>query len=137
MPEKFQNKYRIESNRWQNWDYGWNGAYFITIVTHNRINYFGEIKNGEMIKSKLGLILNNEWLKTPNIRPDMNIVLDEYCVMPNHFHAIIIIGENQYNRDAMHRAPQPRPQPRPPKNPATPIIPGKINLGHNVKIYHQ
>ena len=78
MPEKFQNKYRIESTRLQSWDYGWNGAYFITMVTHDRKNYFEEIENDKMIKSELGSILNDEGLKTLHIRPDMNIILDEY-----------------------------------------------------------
>jgi len=39
----------------------------------------------------------------------MNLQMDEFVIMPNHFHAIIIIGENIYNtsidtqrRDAMH-----------------------------------
>jgi REP element-mobilizing transposase RayT len=41
----------------------------------------------------------------------MNLELDEFVVMPNHFHGIIVIGNNQYNssqpewaqcRDAMH-----------------------------------
>ncbi len=31
MAEKFRNKYRIPSARLKNWDYGTNGAYFITI----------------------------------------------------------------------------------------------------------
>ncbi|MEZ4890791.1 MAG: hypothetical protein R2779_09675 [Crocinitomicaceae bacterium] len=33
--DKFKNKYRIPSARLQNWDYGSNGAYFITICTQN------------------------------------------------------------------------------------------------------
>ena len=49
-----------------------------------------------------------EWLKTAQVRPDMNLDLGPFVVMPNHFHAIITIGENAYNtaipgRDAMHR----------------------------------
>ncbi|HVW14376.1 MAG TPA: hypothetical protein VHB54_11150 [Mucilaginibacter sp.] len=38
-----------------------------------------------------------EWLKTPELRPDMNLELGEYIVMPNHFHGIISIGNNPYN----------------------------------------
>ena len=49
MPEKYKNKYRIPSARLQNWDYGWNGAYFITICTHNREHYFGKIINNKII----------------------------------------------------------------------------------------
>ena len=32
------------------------------------------------------------------LRPDMNIRLDEFVVMPNHFHGIILIGRNE-NKD--------------------------------------
>ncbi len=102
---KFKNKYRIASTRLQNWDYGWAGAYFITVCTKNRKNYFGDIKNGIMQLSNIGVIVRNEWEKTFAIRPDMNLQMGEFVVMPNHFHAIVIIGENQYNtirRDAMH-----------------------------------
>lgn len=50
-----------------------------------------------MILNEIGIIAQDEWLKTPTIRPDMNLQLDEFVVMPNHFHAILFIGENQYN----------------------------------------
>jgi len=60
--------------------------------------------NGEMQLSKIGAIAQSEWLKTAELRNDMNIILDEFIVMPNHFHCMIYIGNNQYNtcRDAMH-----------------------------------
>jgi REP element-mobilizing transposase RayT len=51
-----------------------------------------------MVLSEMGRAAELEWIKTPGIRPDMNIMLDAYCVMPDHFHGIIIIGENEYNR---------------------------------------
>ncbi|WP_303917522.1 transposase [Draconibacterium sediminis] len=49
--------------------------------------------------SAIGKIAQTEWLKTFDLRPDMNLTMGEYIIMPNHFHAIIIIGENQYNTD--------------------------------------
>jgi len=113
MNKKFQNKYRIPSARHPYWDYSKNAAYFVTICTKNRNFYFGEIVNSRasgnrkiMELSKIGNIVGQEWLKTPEIRPDMNLELGPYVVMPNHFHGTIIIGPNQYNdprRDAMHR----------------------------------
>jgi putative transposase len=95
--DKFLNKYRIESTRLKNWDYANNSAYFVTICTKNRINYFGEIQNDKMILSEIGKIVEAEWIKTPEIRPDMNLKLDSFIVMPDHFHGIIIIGENEFN----------------------------------------
>lgn len=122
MPEKFKNKYRIPSARLQSWDYGSNAAYFITICTGKREHFFGNIKldKGGIQRihtlSPIGKIVEDEWLKTPQIRPDMNLQLGEFIVMPNHFHGIIFIGKNEYNSksqlklgnypgstDAMHR----------------------------------
>ena len=105
----FKNKYRIESARLQNWDYAWNARYFVTIVTEKRNHFFGKIVNNKMILSDIGKIAYNEWLKTPEIRADMNIILHLFCIMPNHFHGIIEIGASKYNhrddnqrRDAKH-----------------------------------
>ena len=99
MPDKFRNKYRISSTRLQNWDYGRNGAYFVTICTQGREHYFGDVVDGKMQLSAIGEIAETEWLKTFDLRPDMNLTMGEYIIMPNHFHAIIIIGKNQYNID--------------------------------------
>lgn len=95
--EKFKQKYRIKSARHPDWDYANFGAYFVTICTHNRKCYFGEIIDGLMILSEIGKIVETEWLKTFEMRPDMNLQMGEYVIMPNHFHAIIIIGQNEYN----------------------------------------
>ena len=105
MPEKFQNRYKTTSFRLQNWDYGSNAAYFVTICCAQREHFFGKIENKQMILSNIGQIARDEWIKTPEIRPDMNITLDEFVIMPNHFHAIITIGKNKYNSrrtDTMH-----------------------------------
>ena len=93
----FKNKYRVETTRLKNWDYGNEAAYFITICTKHREHFFGEIRNEEMTLNDIGNIVRNEWQQTPRIRPDMNLTLDEFTVMPNHFHAIIFIGQNQFN----------------------------------------
>ena len=115
MADKFQNKYRIASARLPHWDYGRQAAYFITICTQKRQHWFGAIRNGKMHLSGIGKIAEQEWVKTPDIRPDLNLELDEFVIMPNHFHAIVIIGENRYNgndgRDATHRVSTPTPIP--------------------------
>ena len=99
MSEKFQNKYRTSSFRLQPWNYNSEGLYFITICTKSRQHYFGKIENAEMQLSELGKIAETEWSKTPEIRPDMNLQLFDFVVMPNHFHAIISIGKNEYNAE--------------------------------------
>jgi len=97
MSDLYKNKYRISSTRLQNWDYGWATAYFVTICTQNRECYFGDIVDGIPVLSEIGKIAQNEWIKTFEMRPDMNLTMGEYVVMPNHFHAIIGIGNNEYN----------------------------------------
>ena len=77
------------SIRLNEFDYSQNGYYYITICTENFIKYFGEIINRKMQLSKIGQIVFDEWIKTPQIRK--NVQLDEWVVMPNHFHAIVII----------------------------------------------
>jgi putative transposase len=62
----------------------------------------GKLRIGEMQLSEIGKIVENEWIKTPEIRPDMNLKQGEFVVMPNHFHAILIIGQNEYNIQPYH-----------------------------------
>lgn len=97
---KYQNKYRIPSTRLQNWDYGAIGSYFVTICTQNRKHFFGEIVQNEMILNSIGKKVEEEWLKTIELRPDMNLELGNFVVMPNHFHGIMIIGKNEFNSDS-------------------------------------
>jgi len=62
-----------------------------------------------MVLNDVGKVVESEWIKAPQILPDMNLKLGEFVVMPNQFHAILFIGKNQYNsdilsgKDAMHR----------------------------------
>lgn len=93
MSDKFQGKYRIDSARLQNWDYGSNGAYFITICTQNREHYFGEIENAKMQVSPAGAIAHVLWHQIKSHAK--NISLGEFIVMPNHVHGILILEENE------------------------------------------
>ena len=141
MEKLFNNKYRIPSARLQNWNYANEAMYFVTICTKNRENYFGEIvydtletqciaslpqhiaslpqhiaslpQQPILQPTEIGKIAHFEWYKSIELRPDMNLELGEFVVMPNHIHGIIIIGANEFNtprnerldarRDAMHR----------------------------------
>ncbi len=92
---KFKNKYRIESARLHSWDYTAPGWYFVTVCTKNKENFFGDVIDGEMNLSKAGRIVSEEWLKTAIIRS--NIMLDEWVIMPNHLHGILVITERMTN----------------------------------------
>jgi putative transposase len=93
--EKFQNKYRIPSARLRHWDYRWAGAYFITICTQNRAHCFGEIADGKIQLSHVGVIANVLWYEIKNRAK--NIELGEFVVMPNHIHGILIINDKTDN----------------------------------------
>lgn len=91
MPDKFKNKYRIPSARLASWDYSHNGAYFITICTANREHYFGKIINGQPQLSEQGKIAHQYWSQIPDHFEF--VLLDEFLVMPNHIHGIIVIDK--------------------------------------------
>lgn len=116
MADKFQNKYRIPSARLQNWDYGTNAAYFVTICTANREHFFGNILvkqdsnkkelMAEMILSETGIIAEKYWYEIPQHFPFVK--LDAFITMPNHIHGIIIIDKKKDEklinaRDAINR----------------------------------
>ena len=99
---KYRNIYRISSTRLQNWDYGWNAIYFVTICTKDRNHYFGEIADGKMRLSPVGAIADVLWYELKNHFDDIDT--DAFVVMPNHIHGIIAInnmnnGDNNKNGD--------------------------------------
>ncbi|MBF0240454.1 MAG: hypothetical protein HQM12_22350 [SAR324 cluster bacterium] len=89
------------SIRLKGYDYSWPGAYFITTCVQNREPLFGEIETGRMITNANGDIVSRIWFDLVNHYG--NIVLDEFVVMPNHFHGIIMITGHDGN-DAMMEA---------------------------------
>ncbi len=91
MSELYKNKYKTDSNRLQGYDYASEGAYFITVCTAKHLIEFGIIENGKMILNKYGKIVSEELQKTEKMRP--HVKLGEFCIMPNHFHAILFFYE--------------------------------------------
>jgi len=90
------------SVRLKEYDYSQPGAYFITVCTQKGECVFGDVVGGEIVLNQLGEIVKTEWLKTFDLR--RNLILDEYIVMPNHFHGIIIVINND-SRGTLQRAP--------------------------------
>jgi REP element-mobilizing transposase RayT len=74
------------------------GYYFITLYLHNRIKLFGDVINRKMVLNKCGNIVYHEWLQTGIT--SSNIRLDEFIIMPDHFHGIINIPETPQNNTA-------------------------------------
>jgi len=89
IAKKYKNKYRDESLRLKFWDYGRNGDYFLTICTKDRKHFFGEIKNGIMEMTSAGKIAEEIWHLIPQQFPFAK--LENFVVMPNHIHGILVI----------------------------------------------
>lgn len=127
MATKYLNKYRNETTRIKNFDYGSNASYFITINTLNQKNFFGEIvrtddcpssNKNENINMGLPVIENaGNNIRTDN-RPSLQMTemgkiaeqywiqipehypwveLDVFVIMPNHIHGIICINKPEIN----------------------------------------
>ena len=79
---------RRSSLRLSSHDYSSAGFYFVTIITRGRENFLGEIINHKMILSDIGKIIYEQWLNLPEHFSD--IELDEFIIMPNHIHGIIV-----------------------------------------------
>lgn len=82
---------RRKNIRLSGYDYACEGGYFITIVTKDREAMFGSVVNGEMVLNEFGRIVEVTWLDLVN--HNVNIGLDDFVVMPNHIHGIVVIFE--------------------------------------------
>lgn len=76
--------------RLKDFDYSFQNFYFITICTLNKQRMFGTVKGENVIINKKGKIVKECWREITE--HFTNVELDEFIVMPNHFHAIVIIS---------------------------------------------
>ena len=113
--------------RLDNYDYSRNGAYFVTICTHNKMCIFWADNDkykpiadnkptivgaasrrpqndGKIHLSEYGKIVKNELKKIPLIYPDI-VYIPKFVVMPNHVHVIIVINNNDVNNGRRNAAP--------------------------------
>ncbi len=88
--ENVKSQHNRRTIRLIEYDYSTPWWYYVTICTHERKNLFGKIIGGKIILNECGKIVEEEWLRTKEIRN--NIDLDYYIIMPNHFHGNIIIN---------------------------------------------
>lgn len=72
-------------------DYADGGKYYVTVCAEERRRLFGVVVNGRMALNDAGRAVRDEWLRSAAIRRE--IVLDEWVVMPDHFHAVVMIRD--------------------------------------------
>jgi putative transposase len=98
MSELFKNRYRISSARLVGFDYSQEGYYFVTICVKRFRAVFGEITDQKIKYSKAAEIVDQTWNEIPNTF--LNSKIDEFIIMPDHFHGIIKIeypeGDKQH-----------------------------------------
>ena len=94
------NKSRVNSLRLQTYNYGENGAYFVTVMIHNREAILGDVVEGQMILNKYGKLVSEIWKDLPNRYK--HVMLDEFVIMPNHIHGIIWIQHQPNTPTSIH-----------------------------------
>lgn len=144
--DRYRNKFRSDSFRLKNWDYGSPGYYYVTICTKDRVHYFGDVLNkgndneGEneswegvcggvagthdhaslppfahpthvpdpehndsnaiVRLTPVGITAYQNWMAIPNHFPFVS--LDEFVVMPNHLHGILLFLKPGYRERTLN-----------------------------------
>lgn len=87
---KYTGYHNRRSIRLPGYDYSRPGYYFVTICIHDRsLRFFGTVMDGLMILNEFGKYAGQCWHEIPIHFP--HVKTDEFIVMPNHVHGIIVI----------------------------------------------
>jgi putative transposase len=86
-----------KSIRLKEYDYARAGAYFVTICSWNKQSVFGQVEEDTIRLNDLGLFVESCWREIPE--HFANAEMDEFIIMPNHIHGIIVLE----CRDTIHR----------------------------------
>ncbi len=109
--------------RLRGYDYTQPGAYFVTICTHHREPLFGQVADGEMVLNAFGKMVWEEWFKTAQVRPYVELFEGEFVIMPNHIHGIVwIVGDMVGGPRSLAPPPQPKTSGVDPNN----VTPGSL-----------
>lgn len=88
-----------KSLRLRHYDYATPGAYFVTICVAERACLLGTVTNGKVELTNAGQIVYEAWRNLPSHYA--GIELDEFVVMPNHVHGLLVI-----RKDGNHPLPE-------------------------------
>ncbi|MBT1070730.1 transposase [Pelotalea chapellei] len=83
--------HRRRSFRLRGYDYSAAGAYFVTLCVYGRECLLGDIRNSEMVLNDAGNAVREWWQGVSD--HFVNVHLDEFMIMPNHFHGIVVITD--------------------------------------------
>jgi len=105
-------KHHRRSIRLEDYDYSNEGAYFVTICVQEKNIYLGRIVKEEIELNRFGAIVDKCWNDLP--QHYTHVDLDEFSIMPNHFHGIIVLKE-EAGIDNVGAGLRPAPTPAPKK----------------------
>ena len=77
------------SVRLKGYDYATAGAYFVTVVTQERLCLFGDVTDGKVRLSVAGRLVRRVWESLPD--RFAGLALDAFVVMPNHVHGVVVM----------------------------------------------
>src|SRR5216684_6315025 len=90
-------KQRRRAIRLKDYDYKQAGAYFVTICTQERACLFGVIRDGKIWLNDAGRTIEQWWFELHHKFP--MVETDEFVIMPNHFHGVVIITDVSVGAD--------------------------------------
>lgn len=73
------------------YEYTQPGGYFVTVVSQDRSCRFGQVSDGAVILFPASEIVARAWRDLP--AHYRNLILDDYGVMPDHFHGILFLTD--------------------------------------------
>ncbi|MBR5036945.1 MAG: transposase [Prevotella sp.] len=85
--------------RWHEFDYSTAANYFITLVVNDRQCLLGDVKNGVLVHSEAGRMVEQVLLSVSDRFP--NVFIGQKVVMPNHVHLILQNREDVNVTDVM------------------------------------
>lgn len=71
------------------------GRYFVTVCTHERQSFLGDITNGVMTMTEVGRYLDGLLSDATSHQSYIHVL--QHVVMPNHFHAIVEVDSGDDN----------------------------------------
>ena len=92
MPHGVRGGGLLKSVRLPHYDYSTSGAYFLTLCAHDKECLFGTVADGINHLNECGRIVEREWLRSAEIRRELEI--GDFVIMPNHLHGVVFIRDH-------------------------------------------
>ena len=124
--------YSTQSLRLPDWDYATPGWYLVTICTHGRVPWFGEVVDGKMVRNELGEVAQKLWGEIPSHHN--YVTLDEFIIMSDHIHGILLISDESETVATLH-ATSPRDNAKSESHHYSNISPKKGSLSTIIRSY--